>query len=649
MTGSFDAVRGWAGSGLTHACLDHYRGLLAAGVAPSRVLWIVRAQPKAQQMLAQIQAMYPVLVGPVRVSTFLSLVSRSLADHWLAVRQTVPELPATFAPEVLSKDLTQYLLAQSCTLCPQHALVFGSAGLKPYRVWDELSSMAYVAGANGVWKVGDRLSKAWPDPKDQNRCQLLAQTGCCLERLRTEALKLGCLDYGTQITLFQQAILPLDAFWQDFDYVIVDQVEDSPAVALDFYQQCHQRIRGLFVALTQGGGESFTGVPRQVEAWIAQKANVTILTGYHKGSAQFVQLGAQMARALNPSFRPTVPKTTLKPQVRLLQGQTYLEAADQLVQAIHDLLATGVAPGAIAVLVPRTNPALSLRLTERLGSVVYPIEQFPALVKYPLIRGLLTLIELTHPGLGTFVGVAELRLMLEIILDLDPVRAELLAMDVLDPVNGKLLGAAMVRFPERVGFAKLKRYQSVLTWIQAQSQESLPLDHFLRKAFADLLATVLMRPEDQALVQSLTAAAQQFRQAFPHLELRNFLEMIRSGQSPSPSVFEPDLSERLVLCTPIAYLNRGLSSAYQVWFDISSDRWMRPIWQTLYNHRVLTPEWNGLPFTLEEDRAQSSDRMARTLFNLSCRITQELWLVRAMFNGRGEENTGSLDRVILSS
>jgi hypothetical protein len=291
------------------------------------------------------------------------------------------------------------------------------------------------------------------------------------------------------------------------------------------------------------------------------------------------------------------------------------------------------------------DAGISLSLQEQLPEVL-PIAPFPALIRYPLVRALLTAAEVAHPHWGAFPTLPAWRLLLSSVLDLDPIRATLLAEDTLDPVGRALRPKTAVRQPERVGFANLERYQKLLDWLRSY-RPGPSLAAFFQRFFAEHLVTA--SPQDQELLQLLTDAAQRFRRAFPTAGDPAFLAMIRSGQTPSNSRFEPDYSRYLVVATPAAYIHRGLEADYQFWFDITNPSWSPSLWRGLYNSHVLTPEWDGGVFDAARDREARQQVLARTLLNLCCRARQGLWLVRSTFNYRGEENTGTLDLLVLKA
>ena len=647
----FQSVLGWAGSGLTQACVERYRSLLQAGSDPSRVLFLVRSQRQADEVLRRLQQSSLGLVGPWRIETFLQRVGRSLADHWPQVCARLPQLPPQFEPIPLAKDLTQFLCQRACALCPRHGQVFANVGLKEFQIWDQISSAAYIAGASGLAAeaVGSRLAAAWPAEGDPGRAEALQAMGCCVERLWEVGLRLGSLDFGLQIRLFGEYILPLAEFWQEWDHLIVDQAEDSCGVALEFYRQGQAHLQSQFFSYTLGGGVSLTGIPEAVADFLMENTRVQLLEGSYRGSAGMIRLGVQIVRVLDPQFSHSLPepKGGEPPKVQVLEGETLYTAVEGMVAQIRQLLRAGIPASRIAVLLPRMDVGVSLRLQEQLPEVL-PIAPFPALIRYPLVRAVLTAAELAHPEWGAFPTLPAWRLLLSWVLDLDPIRAALLAQDTWDPVGRSLRSRTAVRQPERVGFANLERYQRLFDWLRGY-RPGPSLAVFFQRFFADHLVPVISSPQDQELLRVLIEAAQRFRQAFPTEGDAAFLAMIRSGQTPSSGRFEPDYSRYLVVATPVAYINRGLEADYQFWFGITNPLWSRSLWRVLYNSRVLTPEWDGEVFDAAQDLQARQQILARTLLNLCCRTRKGLWLVRSTFNYRGEENTGMLDYLILKA
>ncbi|NJK61307.1 MAG: hypothetical protein HC921_00210 [Synechococcaceae cyanobacterium SM2_3_1] len=498
-----EAIIGLAGSGLTESCLQRYHTLLQ-NHPPERIQVLVRSQRQGEQFFQRLQALEPHLIGPVRIETFLGFANRCLYEFWPQVRRHHPQIPASFGPTVLQKDLTQQILMETCSLCPRHVPIYDHKGLKPYQVWDQISSTAYIAGSAAIPppEISPRLVQAWPDASDHRKVDQLGHVSCCVDRLYTACLDLASFDFGTLLLLFDQVILDLPEFWQELDHLIVDQADESFGVALRFYDKAQAQLQSVYLAYTIGGGLSFTGVPDAVASWIADHCTCQYLEQTHKSAPALTQLGIRLAEQMDPQFRLPF---TLQPgsdpyPLEILEGETQLEAAEQMLGTVEKLRQEGVATSEIAILTPALDTGLALLIQKRMGEAVTVVRPFPALIKYPLARTFLTAAQLAHPHWGLFPSLSEGRLMLEIFLGMDPIRAQLLVEDTLDANAKSLRPAESVAYPERIGFANLERYQSLASWLQ--QYQSLP---------PPACGSVL----ELTLCSATLAALHQFRRSIP--------------------------------------------------------------------------------------------------------------------------------------
>lgn len=649
-----ESVIGWPRGGLTAACLAHYRQLLAAGVLADRIVWIAPNQTQAAQTIVQLEAQLEGLAGPLRVETFYNFANRMLAEFWGEVLEQEPELPASFEPPILDQAQMRYCVERACSLCPDHGALFEACGLSDERLWDQIASAAWVASTAGIAieAIGNRLRSAWPDGEDEQRLARLAAISCCGRRTRQVVLGAGALDAGLVVELFGRVINDLEAFWQDFDHLIIDRIEDSSAVALEFYRRSDERQKALFVAYTVGSGVGlYTALPRSAAQFVARRSHFRYLPAPADAKQQAMRrLADRIARQIDPQFKNPLPVQELASAALpvLIEAQTTVEAAEAMAGTIQQLLKQNVPPDRLAIVAPLTDMGLVSVLEAALDVPVQVPRSHTALVRHPLVWALLSALELAHPEWGLFPSFGEARLMLGLLLGLDPVRAELLAADGLDPVGRCLRGRDAVRYPERIGFAALDRYQNLVDWLDLYQQGSaLPPDHLWSTFASDLLSEVLTEPADWQLLQELIAIVRRFRRTFCQIQPRVLLHLLRSGQVTRPS--QRLAPGRLVLSTPLTFINQGLAADYQFWFDITSERWSRSSWRGLYNHRVLTPEWDGTPYGAAHDREDRAFRLSRTLFSLCCRTSAGLYLVRSSLGARGEANTGLLDQQILTA
>ncbi|MEN9204345.1 MAG: hypothetical protein Q6J68_07385 [Thermostichales cyanobacterium SZTDM-1c_bins_54] len=644
----YSSLVGLPNGGLLEACVDRYVQLFHQGSRPDRIVFLVKGRRTQELVEGLVYGRIPAGIGGGRIETFNRFVGRVLSEHWgeIAADGQRPR----FAPVTLPKDLTQFLLERTCEQCPDHAQIFADMGLKAAQVWDQISSAAYIAAASDLEpeQIGVRLRAAWPDPEEQRRLQQLGALGCCARRLRSACVQLGALDFGTQLYLFREYVLRSPRFWQGIEHLVVAQAEESSAVALKFYLAGKEKLHSGFFAYTIGGGMALTAVPTLMAGFISKQTQMQYLQPPADSPLQFY-FGDHLARAISKDYKNPIrlpPPLTL-PKVEFLAAETLLEAAKLMGEAIQNLLHQGIPPESIAVITPQVETGLSLTLASVIGEDrLQALAPYPSLVKYPLIRALLTAMELGHPQWGLSPTLSELRVMLEMLLPLDPLRAQLLAEDVNDTLGRTIRAAEFIRFPERIGFDAVRRYQKLRQWLQTDRDPNLPLDFWLQQLLVERLATVLRDPVDQQLFQSLVEAAARFHRAFPELPSQEFINMIRSGQTATLAE-APDLTGKILVATPAGLISQGITVDYQFWFDASSDAWTHSIWRPLYNDRVLTPEWKaGEVFDTDRDTQLKRLNLAKRIVSLCCHCRLGLFVVRSSVNARGEENTGDLDHIV---
>jgi len=622
-----EAVVGWPGSGLTRACRERAEALVAAG-ATGRVVLLV-ADPH------QAAALGSALVGAT-VTTFAAFVDAALARHWSALGV------GGAAPVWLDGPLALHALDRACTLCPNHAAAFADCPLRPQHQLSQIHEAATLAAAARLapQEAGERLARAWAGAAEARRTAQFSALGCCLERARAEGLACARLDPAARLDLFARTLLDFDAFWADFDHLIVDRAEESPAIALDFYGRACERLASAFFAYTVGGGAHPASAPTAMAEFLVRRTRYRYLTSPALEQGSLAWLGDRLARRLSADFRnplsTQVPEAASPPA--LIEAQTPAEAAERTAAQIRALIADGIAPDRIAVIDPHGDAALAGVLAAALDTPPCVLGPTRPPVQRPTVRALLTLLELAHPAWGVFPSFAEVGNCFGLLLGLDPVRAELLAAEVYDPIARTLREPAGVRRPERIGFRHLRRYENFWSWLAEQRRTPSSADP---SAVLEQVASVAPASAPAlAEVSGLVALVQAFNRAFPDEPADRLLALVRSGAGGEAA--PPPEPGRVVIAPPALYLRHGLSSDHQFWCDAGAEGWQRSAWQPLYNPRVLSPEWNGMPFGEGQDRRWRSTQLARTLFALCCRTKKQVWLVRSLVNARGEESTGVL-------
>ena len=178
-----------------------------------------------------------------------------------------------------------------------------------------------------------------------------------------------------------------------------------------------------------------------------------------------------------------------------VQSRFYPELLDAIADETLSLLNDGLPPSEIVIVAPYLSDALRFSLTNRLDVHNIPWRSHRpsrSLRDEPASHALLTLAALAHPDWKIHPPKFDVAYaLMQSIEGMDLVRAQLLAEIVYRQRDLSLAPFDGIKpdVQERITFTFGNRYSVLRDWIQAyRESEALPLDHFLRKLFGELLS-----------------------------------------------------------------------------------------------------------------------------------------------------------------
>jgi hypothetical protein len=284
----------------------------------------------------------------------------------------------------------------------------------------------------------------------------------------------------------------------------------------------------------------------------------------------------------------------------------------------------------------------------------------------PASRALLTLAALAHPRWEMHPPRPDVAYALMLALDTDLVRAQLLVEIVYRQKDLRLSPFDEIRgeTQERITFVIGNKYALLRQWLNVYREtEPMPLDHFLRKLFGEVLSQPgfgFHRNFDFARVAaSLIESVKKFRQALeptmaeggatvPFDELgREYFAMLQDGVIAAQYLQPYRHQENAVLVAP-AYtflmMNRPVTA--QFWLDIGSSSWVERPSQPLTQPHVLSRNWPpGRLWTDADEVASQTDILAHLVGGLLHRCRERVYLGFADLGESGFEQRGILLRV----
>jgi len=105
-----------------------------------------------------------------------------------------------------------------------------------------------------------------------------------------------------------------------------------------------------------------------------------------------------------------------------------------------------------------------------------------------------------------------------------------------------------------------------------------------------------------------------------------------------------------VLAPAYAWLTRDLSCDWMFWLDLSAEGWWNRPNQPLTHPYVLSRAWPvGRPWTDADEDAAGRAALSAVLVGLGARCRRGIYLASSALGVGGEEQTGRLERAILTA
>ncbi|NJL94400.1 MAG: hypothetical protein HC915_12095 [Anaerolineae bacterium] len=661
---------GIAGAGKTTQAAQQLANWLDAGVPAEQILVLVPQRALGRPYQTVLQTSMAPNARAVTVSTLAGLAQRGLTLFWAAVAPRAFPSWQGAEPLFLNIETAQYFMAQFVQPKIESG-IFDSLKMDRARVTAQILDALSKAAVHGYLykEVYSRLSRAWVG--QTSRTWVYAAAAEVTEAFRAYCLEHALLDFSLQIELFNQQLLPQEAYQQyaqgTFRYLIADNIEEYYPVALDYVSWLQQTVtEGLLIYDRDAGYRQFLGAaPRQAEqlAAVAQVA-----PSFEVPTAQEQALGA-LGQVIERFFaleeRPY-------PDVNPLSVLTYAfrpfypQMIDWIVEVVANLVAQGVPPGEIVIAAPYLGDSLRFSIFTRLDELGIPyLSSRPsrALRDEPVTRAVLTLLRLVYPGDGVTPPTrAEMALALQaLISDLDPIRAELLVRVVyregeLNSFDTVLDGAMQQRITYRLG----ERYEAVRQWLLDKHAlaELLPPDHALQELFefaAHPGYGFHASLEAGRVVAELIDSAQRFREVIAPQGANDWRPIAQQyiqlvGEGVLAAVHYTDWLrtslDAVYIAPAYTFLMQNRVVDYQVWVDVGSAGWGQRLDQPLTHPYVLARDYpDGQPWDDAQEVQAQQDTLRRLLLGLSRRCRKRLFAAFSDLGEQGFEQRGSLLRL----
>jgi hypothetical protein len=678
-------LTGPAGCGKTTAAVARVLALVESGIPADSIL-LVTPQRGLQNPYLEAIAAQPYAGGEVTPATMGGLARRMVDLFWpLAAESagfTHPERPPIF----LTLETAQYHMAHLVRPLIEEQGYFESLTIDRNRLYSQIIDNLNKAAVVGFPpdQIGERLTAAWNTStslstgSDPAQRRVYADAQDCANRFRAFCLEHNLLDFSLQFQIFADVLWPQpivrDLLTRSYRHLVYDNLEEEGPRAHDLLAEWLPDFESALLVLDESGGfRQFLGAdPLSAQRFAVLTDDLLRFETSFTQPAPLIDLETGLLAALGREnipalpLNPDPPPDEERPEERpfdFIISRFYPELLDQITDQVIELLEDGTPPAEIAILAPYLSDSLRFAMMNRLESAgIASRSHRPSrsLRDEPASQTLLTLACLAHPNWDIHPSRFDMTYALTLALDCDLVRAQLLADITYRQRDLRLTSFDDVQpeMQERITFSLGLRYTQFKQWILAYRDSApLPLDHFLRKLFGELLS----QPDfgfhhnlDAARVSaSLIESVRKFRQSLEGLEDsdplalgREYFAMLQDGVIAAQYLKPYEENPEAVLVAPATtfmLMNRPVD--VQFWLDAGASGWSERLAQPLTQPHVLSRHWTPGRIWSDADEAEAeNEALTRLVTGLLRRCRRKIYLGLPDLGESGYEQRGALLR-----
>ena len=439
----------------------------------------------------------------------------------------------------------------------------------------------------------------------------------------------------------------------------MDNLDEAVPMQVNLIEKLMDSVSGCLLSYNPDGGYGsiFGGNKEYVEKSILDKCEIVEIKDKPYTCNDYMVEFSDML------FDGIIDKSDvkLKPNgvdvIRMPETVLRSDMLEDVADKVKELVKLGYNPSDIAVVSTFADVVTEYVISSRLKSEnisLTNIARKSRFIDNKFVYALITLAYLCHPSEEIIPTKDDVRALVNMLLDVDPIRSSLLA-DVICSQN------PFAEFPEvsgevisRIGYSNVKRYNFIREWINNyRSGKPLDMDIFFQRVFIEILLVYGAEEEDIIDIKRLIDSASNFINAvkrFNTIDVNvGFLKMIKNNVKSAESIF--DMEERghddeVILCTPMTYLSNSLFHKVILLVGLSSNHWTPRCAKELSNPYVLTSTWlPGDIYTEEVEDMNQKKNVAIMLKALLKRCGDKFITFESRYSSDGFENDGVLTKL----
>lgn len=611
-------LQGTISSDKTQKLVEEYAKLLNSGVDSSKILVILQNSNKKQQFIEETLNRLTIdAMEKLQVYSFFGLVYNTISDNWAKIENQIPdEKNSKILPNLTGLEISQFIMREIISEIKFEG--YNSKKSLLHQLFRRYSLIVQnnLSDEDVKWRSEEVLKESFaPDAKK------------ALDEFKKKTLEIRALDYLRQSLIFNHIYKTTDYF-SKIEYLIVDDGDEVTPICLDFIEYLKPQLKDVFIAYDDLGGsrQGYLSADKSVGSRLEE------LFQYKKLTRIPSPLEGRENSAKQDRFLFTLSSSlfTLSKRAQML---------DSGIQQVKKLIGNGVKPCDISIVTPIIDDMLKFSLKESFNAKnLLFLSGSEKITQNPIVHMALTTLKLCDDELKKDLDSFDIRAILDFLQI--PLRHCKEIIETFE--NAKAFRAFEFKVEEYT--EKYKNFLAILENLKNFEK----LSEQVYEIYENLVEIENFTHTDITKFDFFIKQLEDFENVFgtnlKKSEIINQIENSITSENPYSTLEIKD--NNLIVATPQKIIDNQIQTKYQIWFDVSSDEWIKSDTGPLYNAWVFQAGWEKPEYTIHDNIELSQQKTARILRKLTLCAGEKVYAYASLFDGSGIENFGGIEKYL---
>ena len=655
----YKIISGITGTGKSEWLMKEYKRLIEEEKVPSdKILVLLMNRSQSLKWRKNLELK---MSNKILRTSFFGFIQNEISTFYPIILKKCPEIKQhDIKPAFLTFEASQYLFTKLIEQRRIFSGAFSELTSKDSKIAIDLSSnfVKAVSASLSYEKIGTLLYNSLEN-KTEDKKVIFEVADKIIHDYRKRCLECGVMDFAIALDLYNNILLNdseyIKILKNRIKYILIDNLEEAVPAQIDFVKKMRNTIENIIISYNnEGGYGSIFGANRAyVEQELLENFEIeNVEVKPYTCDDGMVEFSDMLFECITSNSVSKNAKANIK---SFPETQLRSEMLDNVISYTKELINSGVKPNEITYISTFADPVTEYVLSSRLekeGVLLNNISRKSRFIDNKFVHALITLGYLCHPDEKIIPNRDDIKSLIMMILDIDPIRSSILAGIVCNQNPfAKFPKMTEEELIDKIGYMNIEKYEFICEWINDyREQEQLNIDEFFQKVFVEVLLVYGANEEDIVSIKRLIDSAKNFGDSvrrFGTIDVnKEFLKMIKNNVKSAESIFEMEEEANensITFSTPLTYLSNSLTSKIMMIIGLSSDHWLPRCVKELSNPYVLTPTWNENDIYSEDlEGKNQKDNIAIIMRALLKRCEKEFVTFESRYSGDGYENDGIL-------